>query len=247
MKSKKKIDFRKNTEWLYSEPVDLEHKQYLLLDFLKKCDEKIEKFELYPLYSEVSLQLANIHAINSEFKTLYHEKVFKSDDDEILLSELKFKPVPIEKENEFEEFNKILQFAAPKIFEYFNIVKSVSTLVYDAISVTIRKNPDQYRQEKGYFYYVDEDFTYLWEYFIENNLVLKIDNKVRHNLVSKVESEGFLDKLDLLGQEYPIFEVATLTKFPLDSTLLPIFKKKVLSHIIHKSSFINQTNSDVIH
>ena len=134
-----------------------------------------------------------------------------------------------------------------KIFEYFNIVKSVSTLVYDAISVTIRKNPDQYRQEKGYFYYVDEDFTYLWEYFIENNLVLKIDNKVRHNLVSKVESEGFLDKLDLLGQEYPIFEVATLTKFPLDSTLLPIFKKKVLSHIIHKSSFINQTNSDVIH
>ena len=46
MKSKKKIDFRKNTEWLYSEPVDLEHKQYLLLDFLKKCDKKIEKFEL---------------------------------------------------------------------------------------------------------------------------------------------------------------------------------------------------------
>ena len=84
MKSKKKIDFRKNTEWLYSDPVELEHKQYLLLDFLKKCDEKIEKFELYPLYSEVSLQLANIHAINSEFKTLYHEKVFKSNDDEIL-------------------------------------------------------------------------------------------------------------------------------------------------------------------
>ena len=75
---------------------------------------------------------------------------------------------------------------------------------------------------------------------------MKIDNKVKHNLVSKVESEGFLDKLDLLGQDYPIFEVATLTKFPLESTLLPIFKKKILSHIIHKSSFFNQINSDVI-
>lgn len=246
MKSKKKIDFRKNTEWLYSEPVDLEHKQYLLLDFLKKCDKKIEKFELYPLYSEVSLQLANIHAINSEFKTLYHEKDFKSDDDEILLSELKFKPVPIEKENDFEEFNKILQFAAPKIFEYFNIVKSVSTLVYDAISVTIRKNNEKYRSERGYFYYVEDSNVYLWEYFIENNSVLKIDNKVIHKLVSKTISEGFIQKLDLLGNDYPIFEVATLTQFPLDSTLLPIFKKKILSHIIHKSSLLNQINSDVV-
>jgi hypothetical protein len=246
MKSKKKIDFRKNTEWLYSEPVDLEHKQYLLLDFLKKCDKKIEKFELYPLYSEVSLQLANIHAINSEFKTLYHEKDFKSDDDEILLSELKFKPVPIEKENDFEEFNKILQFAGPKIFEYFNIVKSVSTLVYDAISVTIRKNDEKYRSERGYFYYVEDNNVYLWEYFIENNSVLKIDNKVIHKLVSKTISDGFIEKLDLLGDDYPIFEVATLTQFPLDSTLLPIFKKKILSHIIHKSSLLNQINSDVV-
>ena len=177
---------------------------------------------------------------------MYHEKDFKSDDDEILLSELKFKPVPIEKENDFEEFNKILQFAAPKIFEYFNIVKSVSTLVYDAISVTIRKNDEKYRSERGYFYYVEDNNVYLWEYFIENNTVLKIDNKVIHNLVSKTISDGFIEKLDLLGGDYPIFEVATLTQFPLDSTLLPIFKKKILSHIIHKSSLLNQINSDVV-
>jgi hypothetical protein len=246
MKSKKKIDFRKNTEWLYSEPVDLEHKQYLLLDFLKKCDKKIEKFELYPLYSEVSLQLANIHAINAEFKTLYHEKDFQSDDDEILLSELKLKPIPIEKEIDFEEFSKILNFVAPKMIEYFNIVKSVSTIVYDAISVTIRKNPESFRKEKGYFYYTDGEITYLWKYFIDNNSILKIDNKVSHDLVSKSESKGFINKLDLLGEEYPIFEVATLTKFPLESTLIPVFKKKILSHIIHKSSLNNQINSDVV-
>jgi ribosomal 50S subunit-associated protein YjgA (DUF615 family) len=64
--------------------------------------------------------------------------------------------------------------------------------------------------------------------------------------VSKSESKGFINKLDLLGEEYPIFEVATLTKFPLESTLIPVFKKKILSHIIHKSSLNNQINSDVV-
>jgi hypothetical protein len=112
--------------------------------------------------------------------------------------------------------------------------------------VTIRKNDEKYRSERGYFYYVEDNNVYLWEYFIENNSVLKIDNKVIHKLVSKTISDGFIEKLDLLGDDYPIFEVATLTQFPLDSTLLPIFKKKILSHIIHKSSLLNQINSDVV-
>ena len=48
---KEKSLFKMSTNWLFDEPIDFEHKQYVLLDFLKYCDKKIEKFEVYPLYT----------------------------------------------------------------------------------------------------------------------------------------------------------------------------------------------------
>ena len=97
---KEKSLFKMNTDWIYSQPIDLEHKQYVLMDFLKYCDKKIDKFEIYPVYTELSIHLANLQSISSEFKTLYFEKKLQNVDDEILLSDLKFKPVPITDEKE---------------------------------------------------------------------------------------------------------------------------------------------------
>ena len=105
--SKKKNHFKLKTDWIVSEPIDYEHKFYLLMDFIKYCDEKIEKFELYPLMTEISLHLASIQSIGNELKYITVDKKFKSFDDEILLSELKFNTIPNFSESEFKEFNKI--------------------------------------------------------------------------------------------------------------------------------------------
>ena len=92
---KEKSLFKMQPDWIYSEPIDLEHKQYVLMDFLKYCDKKIDKFEVYPTYTELSIHLANLQSISGEFKTLYVEKKLFNVDDEILISDLKYKQVPV--------------------------------------------------------------------------------------------------------------------------------------------------------
>ncbi len=103
-RTKKNNHFRLTTDWLLTEPIDYEHKYYMLMDFLKFCDDKIEKFELYPLFSEMSLHLANLQVMSSEFKYIVVNKKFEVIDDEILINELKFTPIPALNDDELEEF-----------------------------------------------------------------------------------------------------------------------------------------------
>ncbi len=105
-RTKKNNHFRLTTDWLLTEPIDYEHKYYMLMDFLKFCDDKIEKFELYPLFSEMSLHLANLQVMSSEFKYIVVNKKFEVIDDEILINELKFTPIPALNDDELEELEE---------------------------------------------------------------------------------------------------------------------------------------------
>ena len=67
---KDKSMFKMNTNWLFEEPIDFEHKQYVLFNYLKHCDKKIDKFEVYPIYTELSIHLANLQSISSDFKAI---------------------------------------------------------------------------------------------------------------------------------------------------------------------------------
>ena len=44
-------------DWILQDPIDFEHKQYLILDYVKKTGEKLEKFELYPTFQELTLSI----------------------------------------------------------------------------------------------------------------------------------------------------------------------------------------------
>jgi hypothetical protein len=51
------------TDWLFQEPIDLEHKQYVLLDYLQKLDKNLNNLKLYPQFQEISLHLASINLL----------------------------------------------------------------------------------------------------------------------------------------------------------------------------------------
>ena len=242
-KSKKeKSLFKLNLDWTYSEPIDLEHKQYVLLDFLKYCDRKIDKFEIYPVYTELSVHLANLQSISSDFKTIQLEKKIKNLDDEILLSDLKFAPVPITDENDFNEFNEIIKYAGQKVLDYFNIVKAVWTIVYDSISINPVKNGNNTSDLIGYFYYTKDNERHLWKYQIEKRDRLTIDTKM--NIIKmkpqriELNLEDVIYELDK-SKKLPIFELQTTMDFPMETSLIPAFKRKVLNHIIQKNVIKN--------
>jgi len=234
---KEKSLFKMGPEWIYTDPIDLEHKQYVLLDFLKHCDKKIDKFEVYPTYTELSIHLANLQSISSEFKTLYFEKRLFNVDDEILISDLKFKPVPVTDEKDYDEFTEVVKFAGQKVLDYFNMMKAVWNIVYDSISLKIIKNEKYIEEPTGYFYSDFETGRKVWKYQIEKKERLTIDSKM--NVISvKSSQDNFVFDFDI-DKKLPIFELKAAYDFPLESSLLPAFKRKILNYIIQKNTLKN--------
>jgi hypothetical protein len=234
---KEKPLFKMGPDWIYTQPIDLEHKQYVLMDFLKYCDKKIDKFEVYPTYTELSIHLANLQSISGEFKTLYFEKKLFNVDDEILISDLKFKPVPIIDEKDYDEFTEIVKYSGQKVLDYFNMMKAVWNIVYDSISLKIIKNEKNIHELTGYFYSDFQTERKVWKYQIERKERITIDTKMNVILLKQTE-DNFVFDFDI-EKKLPIFELKAVYDFPLESSILPAFKRKILNYIIQKNTLKN--------
>ena len=140
MGRKKKISFKLNPEWMLKEPLDFEYNKYTLLDYIQKCEKNLEKFEIYPDFVEISLHLANLQSLVKENTLLLTNKKFESCDDEILLKELyPKKPRDLSVEEE-DELSKTIKYSGGKLFDAFNMAKSIWNMAYDSLSVSIKKN-----------------------------------------------------------------------------------------------------------
>ena len=231
---RKNTHFKLDTDWLLVEPIDYEHKYYVLMDFMKFCDTQIENFELYPLFSEISLHLANLQAISNESKYITIDKNFKTSDDEILITDLKFNDVPHMEDDVKEEFEKVLKFCGPKIFEYFNLVKAIWTLTYDSISINLNNPEDCDTIEEGFFFYVKNGQKFIWKYLSSFSEKSKIDTKIEVEIIfsgkDRRNPKQILDKLGF-NTKFAIFEMDVKNELPLENTILPVFKRKILSYI----------------
>jgi len=129
MGRKKKISFKLNPEWMFKEPIDFEYNKYTLLDYLKKCGKSFDKLEIYPDFVELSLHIANVQSLIKENVFLLTDKKFESCDDEILLRELYPKSPREITEEEETELEKTLKFSNMKLYDAFNVGKSVGQLL----------------------------------------------------------------------------------------------------------------------
>jgi hypothetical protein len=199
--------------------------------------------ELYPGFIEISLHLANIQTLIREKKLIYTDKKFDSIDDELLVKDLKIKELPKMTSEEMQEFIAILKFSAPRLLEYFNIAKSVWSIAFDNIEVKIRKNKKNIQLKRGYFFY-DENKSnnlYVWEYEIkpaskgsseEKTLVNLIYSEPKNKLtIPKIINTFSQWNLEDVRPTLPIFEMKCNDIFPINETLLPLFKRKMIGYI----------------
>jgi hypothetical protein len=238
---RKKKHLKLNPEWIVEHTPDFEYHYYKLMDFIKYSDSQIDKFELYPLFSEMSLHLANLQSISNDSKYITIDKKFKSVDDEILITDLKFNPIPNMSDNEIKEFDKILKYCGQKIFEYFNIVKALWTITYDSISINIVNTEKFDTIENGYFFTVYNGTTYIWEYHVKISDVVRFDKKNGVNLIYEdISEKTIFDILDEIGEnnKLPIFELSSKNDLPLENTLLPVFKRKLLTYITQAKTIV---------
>jgi hypothetical protein len=250
MARKKKIEFLMNTDWMFEKPIDREHKEYKLLSYFQKMGERLDNMELYPGFIELSLHLANVQTLVKDKKLLYTTKKFTTVDDELLVKDLKIKDVPEMSKDEYEEFIKILTYSAPRMFEYFGFAKSVWELVFDSVHLQVKKNKKNVLEPKGYFYFFDkkENKLYVWEF--ENKPAAKgsPENVVLTNLIYSDQKNELtipkiinnLSKWNIENKtKLPVFEMISRGEFPINETLLPMFKRKLIAYVNQKQNLEN--------
>jgi len=237
----KKVSFIMNTDWIFDGVLDSEQKQYVLLDYFQKMNKYLEDMKIYPMFIELSLHLGNIQTLLTQNKILYVDRQFTSNDDELILSDLKLKDIPVLADEEVEEYHKILKMAQPQLHDYFNFAKSIWSVAYDSVLVTLKKNKNNLQNKSGFFYYKSKDKLYIWRYVTKK--VYKVKNQTRTSL--SLVFEGLQNDLtiqDIISkfsktydknneESYPVFEVSSDDIFPLQETLIPMFKRKVVAYI----------------
>jgi hypothetical protein len=242
----KKVDFIMSTDWIFQGIIDAEQKQYVLLNYFQKLNKHLENMEVYPMFIELSLHLGNIQTLINQNKILYTQKKFLTNDDELLITDLKVKDVPVMSEEEIVEYHQILKNSQPQLHDYFGIAKSIWSIVYDSVEITLKKNKSNLKNKNGFFYFKTEGDVYIWKYTIKRVYKTKGQTRTATKLIY-FGSQNNLTIQEILSNlsktydtdkesEYPLFEIECKDIFPIEETLLPISKRKI-------SSFINQQNN----
>jgi len=243
MARQKKQSFKLDPEWMLKKPVDFEFNKYTLLDYLQKCENRFNNLEIYPDFVELSLHLANIQSLVKENKLLLTNKVFESCDDEILLKELVPKKPRLLSDDESDELDKTIRYSGNKLFDAFNVAKSIWNLAYDNIEVSLKKNKHRLSERRGFAYHYKktDNLITIWEFEIKSPDNEPLNNKIylRHlyqsepnetTLVSIIENYSSWSE-DPITKELPIFDVRCSQDFPMEPTFIPIMKRKIMAYI----------------
>ena len=149
---------------MLKEPLDFEYNKYTLLNYIQKCEERLNKFEIYPDFVELSLHMANIQSLSNENILLLTNKKFNSCDDEIVLKDLYPKTPRELSDEEKNELNKTILYSNDKLFDTFNVAKSIWSIVFDSVDISIKKNKERLASGSGYVFYYKNPFLLILVY-----------------------------------------------------------------------------------
>ncbi len=258
MARKKKLNFKLEPDWMLKEPIDFEYNKYTLLNFIQKCQLGFDKLELYPDFVELSLHLANLQTLSTDKKIFVTDKKFESCDDEILLKDLVAQSLRELSEEEQTELEKTIMYSGNKLFDTFNMAKSIWNLAFDNVEVTVRRNKTEINSGYGFiFYWKKEDSKlFVWEYKVKKNKSYLQGSKLQMNLIFEgdishlplmeiINNNSTFNK-NIMNKELPIFEVKSTNPFPMEQTLIPMIKRKVLSLYFQIVTFEKTVNIDLL-
>ena len=242
-----------NTDWVFQEPIDFEHKQYVLLDFLQKMDKQLQNLKLYPNFQQISLHLASINLITEKGQYLTLTRVLKAPDDEILISDLLVNGLPLFTKEEILEIYKVCLYSNDRIKDFFNQAKALWDVANDSISIEPIQNPKNIEPKEGLFFIKDNGLTYLYEFTIKLIKKGAVDTKCVIKKVCICEEDSFEEKLSevkksliknindpKIYKNLIVFKVHHTEQFPFKETLLPISKRKVMNYMIQSKLIKNK-------
>ncbi len=245
------------TNWIFQEPIDFEHKKYVLLDYIQKVDIQIKNLKLYPNFQQIALHLANISLILEKKQYLNINRNIKAKDDEILISDLTSNDLPPLIENEEIEIYNICKYSYDILKEFFNKLKALWEIVNDSVLIEPLQNLKKINSKEGIFFIKHNKNTYVYEFVIKKIKKGFVDTKCVIKKICIIDSDFDL-KNNFINVKNPLikninnfeyrknlllFKVTHTEQFPFKETLLPITKRKIMNYMV-QSKIIKQTVLD---
>lgn len=239
-------------DWIIQQPIDLEYKQYLVLDYVKKVEEKLDRFELYPSFQELTMHYSSMSRVLSDGQFITLKRIPEDIDDEILLTDLVYNTIRTKGDEESNEILKIAEFASDKFKNLFMVSKTLWSLINDSISIKQVINEKSIKEDKtgnGFIHFIYKNEMYVYQFNIrritdktmENKcLIEKIYQGGDYNLEKIIDENNVYGKVNKLSlgelkkediKNIPIFEVLISQNFPIEGCLLSLIKRRVMGYV----------------
>jgi hypothetical protein len=152
--------------------------------------------------------------------------------------------------------DRTIRYSNNKLFDTFNVAKSIWSIVFDSVDISIKKNKERLASGSGYvFYYRKSDNkVYVWEYEIkkkrgDKTLSQTHITKIYENtpdkttLLSIIENHSKFNKTEYY-KDLPVFEMSCNQDFPMEEAIIPIMKRKITAYIFQIVNMVKVKNFD---
>lgn len=222
--------------WFCESPIDLEHKQYVLLDYVQAVKEDFSLFKLYPDLGDIIKHIQNIESFRKQQKFVLERMKkpvgYNWQTNEIIYEDAE--PTP-----QLKEVNDIIDYALPNL----NHWRERGQEIYDTVEKLMRWRtigiiPGEYVDE-GYFMIRMDRKTRSYRYKIEKmimnqesywgiNLTLVDESNIRFTTYENIKNDIISRYPDL---PVPLTMAVETDRFPLEETILPLVKRIGLMRI----------------
>lgn len=213
-------------DFFFQQPIDFEHKKWLLLSFIRDIKKDFSNYILYPTLDQITYQLQNLEKWKYT-RELYFKKELKGIDFEKMTL---IYDIP-EDSKEIKEINQIVDYSIEELEPMYKFGSKIfrkieSNIKWERIGII-----PNYKEEGYLILEVESDMSVYMYKRVFNEIVLSlIDKRTKnfYNTPEKIKLDLIFNKKDLPN---PNTILAKSSQYPIDEAIIPIIKRNLASKI----------------
>lgn len=225
--------------WFLQSPIDVEHKYYILLDFIQSVNLEIKNNKIYSPIKRIFSLIEDLENFK-KFRSIFISDYSLLDDEDVKI----LKKIPSISEEERRELDSIIQNSLQILYKYENLGVRLWKKIEESIKI-FNLEPSGFRKESGITIFrnmsTDEVFSYWWkkteiqiEGEVKKGIVLKnipILNR-RYSMSYEFIVHETLDSMGIRdGSKFPCTIIEISEDFDLNSEIFKIAKEKFIKEV----------------
>lgn len=214
------------SDWIFENPIDFEHKQWIFFSFLKEIEDDIKQNKINPSLDQIKYQISNLEKWKYS-KELYHKKKLTGIDFEkmTLIYDL-----PDHNHPDLKEIDSIVDFCLPYLKEFqlklSKLIQKISkNLLWDNVGII-----PTYKKEGYIFLQIDKSIN-VYQY---KNILGTVFEKKDTFESGLIQNPTWI-KLELLKKysdmPNPNCILIKSKDYPIEESILPVVKLEMSKYV----------------